>query len=173
MEAARRINGERMVVCRLPRGDEPGFTYSMEYAPDDKGKRRIDGIKLSVIRERVALTGMDISEDRMLAWSKAYPYSVVVAGGPKEKPREPKKKPNEKLAEEPNPLEVAGYEILRRVEDNVTIVTVLPVEDAKEKAEVVSKLRKTWPNAEICEGAGIEGLAAGMLRDGKQPVIFR
>ncbi|VVB76610.1 Uncharacterised protein [uncultured archaeon] len=163
MEASREVRGERIGFCSLPSGDKHGFVCSMSYAPDKKGQERIDKVKPEIIRERMAMLGTEILEERVRSWAKAYPDTVVVRGGT-----------------EGEALEVWGFEMIRHIDEkNATIVTVLPIVDENEKAGIMARLKGVWPNAEMLsvtggsENASVVQDLAKLRREGKQAVVFK
>ena len=160
---SKHVEGERIEFCSLPRGDELGFVYSATYKPGEGDAQRIDKVMKSLVRERMALIGTEIVEENVQRWSQAYPRSLIVIGGSEEKP-----------------LEVWGYEMLRRSDSQgVTVVMTLPVEGEDERAGIVARLRAVWPTAEALPVGCARGSSAAeehlarMLREGKHLIIFK
>jgi hypothetical protein len=184
MAVSRTIEGERIDFCRLPMGGEKSFAYTPVHRPGENEKRRVDNIKLLLIRERADELRREqeragdfvtvLTEQQIQRWSHAYDafQNIIVIGGSGDE-----QKAKEKTGEEkPAPLIVWGYEMLRRVdtasEVNATTVTTLPVRDAEEKAAIVELLAKTWSNATFVPQEGNERSQPG-IAENKQPVVFR
>jgi len=181
MEISRIVGGKRVDICRLPKGDEPGFAYSPIYKPGEAVAQRIREAKEVLIRERVGELGLDLNEKQIHSWSLAYEQTVVVIGGSGKAAGEGhgKRQKGAEASDRPDRLEVWGYELLRRLDGGDTKASTLPVSEEADRKGVVDRLRKLWPNAEALPESCAHGSAeaeeriAGLLREGKLAVVFR